>query len=116
MTKDEIMKIAEALINEGNSLEDTSAVSIMVETGEDEALMLGTKASFLRLAGKVLMASYREHSDPPKFLNVDGTKLIASNEIEEAFDKLAHVVPRTVCTARDEKDLKLAVSYFQNRG
>lgn len=87
-------------------------VSIVVETGEDEALMVGTKGAFLNLAKILVQGVASNDTANIMTTTADGVALQCSTSIANAFDKLGHVVPRALCIAKNAEDSKLAARSF----
>ncbi|WP_231741049.1 hypothetical protein [Thalassoglobus neptunius] len=84
---------------------DGTPVSIMVETGEDEAIMVGTKDDYVRLA-MTLLESILERSGPEGLETQVGDTTVRSILPAKLFDRLGHVVPSCLWFAEtaDEKE------------
>ena len=103
-----------------NCLEETCAsssqmlpVSIMIQTSEDEAILVGTIDSYINLTIKLLQTISKMH-------NVETGK-VKINKIEaqfvpldSAFNPLGHIVPRSLCLAESDETCKEIVNFFQD--
>ena len=94
---------------EGHSSE---RVSIMVETSEDEAVLVGTAPAFLRLAAEILTAVSQCSSGRGESIDFGGVTLACAS-IGESLNHDAHVVARSVCLANSADDCSAALLTFE---
>jgi hypothetical protein len=103
-----------------NSLEETNPasnqmfpVSIMIQTSEDEAVLVGTIDSYINLIIKLLQTISKVH-------NVETGKVTINKietqfvPIDSAFSSLGHIVPRSLCLAESDETCRKIVDFFQN--
>lgn len=89
-------------------------VSVMVETSEDEAIMIGTADAYIRLAATLLRAAARLHDGGSQ--QIAGVKLESMPSLADAFDSLADVVPSCLYLAGDDSDRKRVADHFHSLG
>ena len=90
---------------------DGTPVSIMVETGEDEAIMVGTKDDYLRLAMTLLEATLDSNRSEGHETRVGSTAVRAVLS-EKLFDRLGHVVPSCLWFVETADEKERVSRYF----
>ena len=84
-------------------------VSIVVETGEDEAIMVATRAALMKLALALLhsVASSERRERSPK--DIDGTR-VEYVDLSDCYDSYADVVPDCLLIAANDADRRRLAS------
>jgi hypothetical protein len=106
-------KIQEAIdCLEGILSERPLPVSVMVETSEDEAIMVGTNQAFVWLTLRLLKALQDADGHQSKRIEFGGceTKCVV---LEAVFNSLGHVVPSVLCVTNSDEDNQTVVKFFQ---
>jgi hypothetical protein len=93
--------------------EQQDQVSIMVETGEDEAIMVGTPDAYLRLVSEIVDAVNDCIVGKGKVVAFNGPPLPCT-AFGNALDHDAHVVVRTLCLASNDEQKNGAVGYLKS--
>ncbi|WP_145283692.1 hypothetical protein [Pirellulimonas nuda] len=87
-------------------------VTIALETGEDEAVLIGTKEAYLNLALVLVKCVASVGGECIHEVGVGETRLRCSTSVASAFSQLGHVVPGSLCIAQSEIDSQLATRHF----
>ena len=89
-------------------------VSVMVETSEDEAMMIGTADAYIRLAVTLLRAVTGLHDGGSQ--QVADVELACMPSLADAFDTMGHVVPTCLYVAAEDSDRKRVADHFHSLG
>lgn len=109
---DQIKKIRDNL-KELLAADASGRVSIMVETSEDEAMMLGTIDGYLRFTEEVLEKVIVCMSDNGENVDFNGVS-IPFTAIGESLDHDAHIVVRSIGLASSEKECETTLEVLKN--
>jgi|GEM_PF-3228426 len=92
--------------------EESFPVSIMVETSEDESVMIGTNQAFIWLASNLLKALLDVDNPQAHKVEINDceTRCVA---LKAGFNPLGHIVPSSLCVTNNDKDSHTVVQFFQ---
>jgi hypothetical protein len=99
-----------ALESQGAVRRKPDVVSVIVETGADEAMMVGTTTAFVRLAHQILEIV---NGDAPRGHSVAGVTVRWDSTIAECFDQLAEIVPSSLALVETDPERELLRQYFE---
>lgn len=120
MIKQKICFINDAInCMEKIGLNNDSECSIIIETGYDEAIIVGTDSAYLELALSILkfVKNAISHSYEGTDLEeqiVDGDIAITSNFVEENFNELSDVMPICAYLAEEKKIIDNLIKKLKN--
>lgn len=93
--------------------DNTFPVSIMTETSEDEAILIGSIDSYINLIIRLLQTINNISTTEVGKIKLDQfeTHIVP---LEAAFNSLGHIVPTSLCLAKDDETSQNIVKLFQN--
>ncbi len=93
--------------------DNTFPVSIMIETSEDEAILVGTIDSYIDLTIKLLQTINKISTTGVGKVKLDKfeTHIVP---LESAFNSVGHIVPSSLCLAKNDDIGREIVKLFQN--
>ena len=86
-------------------------VAVMVETGEDEAIMVGTRSAYLRFAAEILDVLSDGVARNANF----GSGPLPCFPFGATLNHGAHVVMRTLCVVGTDEDCRRTVKALNKR-